>query len=153
MSEAITWNGLMFRRACWNGPERASVLEARHTRPLQLGHRHKRTRVSAVISLCLPFAPRYQEWQRSASAKDTPIFSVSDIKFFPGDEIDRWLAGPREGQRPSVGTGGIRENAGPLEFCEACFRMWSSLCRRAEGIRDSRGGQHPRPALLMRTPE
>jgi hypothetical protein len=69
----------------------------------------------------------------------------------PGHEIDRWLIGPREGQRPSVGTGGIRENAGPLELCKACFRMWSSLCRRAEGIRDSRGGQCP--ALLMGSPE
>ena len=127
------------------------VLEASNSAPLQLGHRHKRTRVSAAISLCLPFAPRYEEWQRSASAKDTPIFIGERRESFPGDEIDRWLAGPREGQRPSVGTGGIRENAGPLELCKACFRMWSSLCRRAEGIRDSRGGQ--RPALLMGSPE
>ena len=50
------------------------VLEASNSAPLQLGHRHKRTRVSAAISLCLPFAPRYEEWQRSASAKDTPCF-------------------------------------------------------------------------------
>lgn len=39
---------------------RPTVLEARHTATLQLGYRHKRIRVSAVISLCLPFAPRYQ---------------------------------------------------------------------------------------------
>jgi hypothetical protein len=126
------------------------VLEPSNSAPLQLGHRHKRTRVSAAISLCLPFAPRYEEWQRSASAKDTPFFGERH-ESVPGDEIDRWLAGPREGQRPSVGTGGIRENAGPLELCKACFRMWSGLCRRAEGIRDSRGGE--RPALLMGTPE
>jgi hypothetical protein len=64
MSEAITWNGpLSFAGRAGGGPE-GIVLEARHTAPLHLGHRHKRTRVSAVISLCLPFAPRYEEWQR-----------------------------------------------------------------------------------------
>jgi hypothetical protein len=30
----------------------------------------------------LPFASHYQEWQRSASAKDTRIFSVSDMSLF-----------------------------------------------------------------------
>src|SRR3954451_4867438 len=82
------------------------VLEASNSAPLQLGHRDKRTRVSAVISLCLSCAPRYQKWQRSASATDTYFFGERH-ESVPGDEIDRWLAGPREGQRPSVGTGGI----------------------------------------------
>jgi hypothetical protein len=63
---------VIFRRASWDGSE-GIALEPRDTALLQLGHRHKRTRVSAVISLSLPFAPR-SEWHRSASAKDTPIF-------------------------------------------------------------------------------
>ena len=44
LSEAITWHGpVIFRRACWDGPE-GIVLEASNSAPLQLGHRHKRTR-------------------------------------------------------------------------------------------------------------
>src|SRR3954452_16540181 len=55
---------------------------------------------------------------------------------FPRHEIDRRLTGHCEGKGPFFGTGGLRENAGPLELCEVCLRIWSSLCRSAEGIRD-----------------
>ena len=70
-----------------------------------------------------------------AASGQTPLLFWDVYEFFPGHEIDRSLTGPCEGKRPFVGTGGLRENAPPFQFCEVCSRMWSSRCRCAEGIR------------------
>jgi hypothetical protein len=55
---------------------------------------------------------------------------------FPDHEIDRRLIGSRESQRPSVGAGGIRENAGHLSLRDLLMHVVWPLCRCAEHIRN-----------------
>jgi len=113
---------------------------------LQLGHKDTKTRVPQGIPLSLLFTPNIKNgkgWLHIYFYRDAmSLFRVTK-------STGGLLALVKASDPPSALEAYARMR--PLELCKACFRMWSSLCRGAEGIRDSRGGQ--RPALLMGSPE
>ena len=113
-------------------------------RALQLGHRPAETRVPQAFRCLFPSRP--VGGMAKVGLDPTHIFFRAP-SFFPGQEIDRSLAGRCEGKRHFLAARRLRENAAPLGLRGLLMHVVWPLPIRTRHLRLKRSAV-PTPSLV-----